>query len=144
MPQRRRGVQLKGGQKLRALRETLGYRMRDVELASNQIAQRFASEEFAIPPSRLSDIETKGIIPSIFRLYSFAAIYRREYRELLSFYGLELDGISADIRFGSPKATHVSEASSDVKEVRMPTRLDPGFSLEKTTDLRRAIEQWGT
>jgi hypothetical protein len=60
------GVQLNGGQRLRALRETLGYRMRDVELASNQIAQRFASEEFAIPPSRLSDIETKGIIPSIF------------------------------------------------------------------------------
>ncbi|MGD0792903.1 MAG: hypothetical protein ABR920_14145 [Terriglobales bacterium] len=118
--------------------------MRDVELASNQIAQRFESEEFAIPPSRLSDIETKGIIPSIFRLYSFAAIYRREYRELLSFYGLELDGISADISFGRPQKSHVSEASSNIRQVRMPTRLDPGFSLQKTTDLRRAIEQWGT
>jgi hypothetical protein len=117
--------------------------MRDVELASNQIAQRFESEEFAIPPSRLSDIETKGIIPSIFRLYSFAAIYRREYRELLSFYGLELDGISADISFGRPQKSHVSEALSNVGQVRMPTRLDPGFSLQKTTDLGRAIEQWG-
>jgi len=137
-------VQLNGGQRLRALRETLGYRMRDVELASNQIAQRFDSEEFAIPPSRLSDIETKGIIPSIFRLYSFAAIYRREYRELLSFYGLELDGISADISFGHPQKSHLSKALSNVTQVRMPTRLDPGFSLQKTTDLRRAIEQWGT
>jgi transcriptional regulator with XRE-family HTH domain len=136
-------VQLNGGQRLRALRETLGYRMRDVELASNQIAQRFDSEEFAIPPSRLSDIETKGIIPSIFRLYSFAAIYRREYRELLSFYGLELDGISADISFGHPQKSHLSKALSNVTQVRMPTRLDPGFSLQKTTDLRRAIEQWG-
>jgi hypothetical protein len=137
-------VQLNGGQRLRVLRETLGYRMRDVELASSQIAQRFASEEFAIPPSRLSDIETKGIIPSIFRLYSFAAIYRREYRELLSYYGLELDGISADIGFGHPQKSHVTEASSNIREVRMPTRLDPGFSLQKTTDLKRAIEQWGT
>ena len=137
-------MQLNGGQRFRALRENLGYRMRDVELASNQIAQRFQSEEFAIPPSRLSDIETKGIIPSIFRLYSFAAIYRREYRELLSFYGLELDGISADIGFGRPQKSHVSEALSNVTQVRMPTRLDPGFSLQKTTDLRRAIEQWGT
>ena len=143
-PERSGVVQLNGGQKLRALRETLGYRMRDVELASNQIAQRFDSEEFAIPPSRLSDIETKGIIPSIFRLYSFAAIYRREYRELLSFYGLELDGISADISFGHPQKSHLSEALSNVKQVRMPTRLDPGFSLQKTTDLKRAIEQWGT
>jgi transcriptional regulator with XRE-family HTH domain len=137
-------VQLNGGQRLRALRETLGYRMRDVELASNQIAQRFESEEFSIPPSRLSDIETKGIVPSIFRLYSFAAIYRREYRELLSFYGLELDGISADISFGHPQKSHVTEALSNVTQVRMPTRLDPGFSLQKTTDLRRAIQQWGT
>jgi hypothetical protein len=31
-----------------------------------------------------------------------------------------------------------------MSQVRMPTRLDPGFSLQKTTDLRRAIEQWGT
>ncbi len=137
-------MQLNGGQKLRALRETLGYRMRDVELASNQIAQRFENEEFAIPPSRLSDIETKGITPSIFRLYSFAAIYRREYRELLSFYGLELDSISADIGFGHPQKSHLSEALSNVKDVRVPTRLDPGFSLQKTTDLRRIIEQWGT
>jgi transcriptional regulator with XRE-family HTH domain len=137
-------VVLNGGQRLRTLRETLGYRMRDVELASNQIAQRFESDEFAIPPSRLSDIETKGIIPSIFRLYSFAAIYRREYRELLSFYGLELDDISADIGFGHPQKSHVTEASSNITQVRMPTRLDPGFTLQKTTDLKRAIEQWGT
>jgi len=137
-------VQLNGGQKLRALRETLGYRMRDVELASNQIAQRFDNEEFAIPPSRLSDIETKGTNPSIFRLYSFAAIYRRQYRELLSFYGLELDGIPADIGFGHPQKSHRSEALSNVTQVLVPTRLDPGFSLQKTTDLKRAIEQWGT
>jgi transcriptional regulator with XRE-family HTH domain len=137
-------VVLNGGQRLRTLRETLGYRLRDVELASNQIAQRFESDEFAIPPSRLSDIETKGIIPSIFRLYSFAAIYRREYRELLSFYGLELDDISADIGFGHPQKSHVTEASSNITQVRMPTRLDPGFTLQKTTDLKRAIEQWGT
>jgi transcriptional regulator with XRE-family HTH domain len=136
-------MQLNGGQKLRALREALGYRMRDVELASNQIARRFENEEFAIPPSRLSDIETKGIIPSIFRLYAFAAIYRREYRELLSFYGLDLDDISADMGFGHPQKSHLSEALSNVNQVRMPTRLDPGFSLGKTTDLKRAIEQWG-
>ena len=137
-------MQLNGGQKLRALREALGYRMREVEVASTQIAQRFDSEEFAISPSRLSDIETKGVIPSIFRFYSFAAIYRREYRELLSFYGLELDGISADLSSGHPQKSHLSEALSNVSHVRMPTRLDPGFSLQKTTDLRRVIEQWGS
>jgi len=136
-------VRPNGGQRLRALREILGYRMRDVELASNQIAQRLDNEEFAIPPSRLSDIETKGIVPSIFRLYSFAAIYRREYRELLSYYGFDLDDLPADVGHGRPQKSHVLEALKSVKEVRVPTALDPAFSFQKTTDLKRAIEQWG-
>ena len=130
-----------GGQRLRALREILGYRMRDVELASNQIAHRFENEEFAIPPSRLSDIETKGIVPSIFRLYSLAAIYRREYRELLSFYGFDLDDLPADVGHGRPQKSHLLEALNSVKEVRFPTALDPAFSFQKTTDLKRAIER---
>ena len=132
-----------GGPRLRALREALGYKMRDVESASARIAQKFDNDEFAIPPSRLSDIETKGIVPSIFRLYALAAIYRREYRELLAWYGIELDGIPADLGFGQPQRSHVSEALSNVNLVRLPTKLDPGFSLEKTTDLKRVIEQWG-
>ena len=72
-----------GGQRLRVLRESLGYTMRDVETGSLQVSRRLGNDEFAIPPSRLSDIETKGVIPSIFRLYTLAAIYRSDYRELL-------------------------------------------------------------
>jgi transcriptional regulator with XRE-family HTH domain len=136
-------VRTNGGQRLRALREALGYKMRDVESASVQIAQKFANEEFAIPPSRLSDIETKGIVPSIYRLYALAAIYRREYRDLLAWYGIELDGIPADFEFGRPQKSHVSEVLSNVNLVRMPIKLDPGFSFQKTTDLKRVIEQWG-
>jgi hypothetical protein len=117
--------------------------MRDVESASAQIAQKFDNEEFTIPPSRLSDIETKGIVPSIFRLYSLAAVYRREYRELLSWFGIELDRIHADIDSGHPQRSHVSEALNNIKVVRMPTKFDPAFSFKKTTDLKRVIEQWG-
>jgi len=136
-------MQLSGGQKLRALRESLGYRMRDVEVASDQIARRFENEEFSIPISRLSDIETKGVVPNIFRLYSFTAIYRCEFRELLSFYGLDLDGIAVDLSTGNAPKSHLFEVLNNVKQVRMPTRFDPGFSLQKTTDLGRAIQQWG-
>jgi len=132
-----------GGQKLRVVREALGFRMRDVEVASVQIARRFENEEFAIPPSRLSDIETKNIVPSIFRLYSLAAIYRRQYREFLAWYGVELDAISADLDRGRPQRSHLSDALGNVTEIRMPTKLDPGFSLQKTTNLKRVIEQWG-
>ena len=83
-----------GGQNLRVLREQLGLTMRDVENASTQIAQKRANDEFAIVPSRLSDIETKGVIPSIYRLYSLAVIYRRDVREILSWYGVDLNGMA--------------------------------------------------
>ena len=106
-----------GGPRLRALREALGYKMRDVESASIQIAQKFDNEEFAIAPSRLSDIETKGIVPSIYRLYALAAIYRCEYRDLLAWYGIELDGIPADVEFGRPQKSHPQSDLADHRVV---------------------------
>jgi transcriptional regulator with XRE-family HTH domain len=136
-------LELNGGYKLRALREALGCTMRDVESASLEIARRLDSEEFAIPPSRLSDIETKGVVPSIFRMYSMAAIYRREYRELLLWYGINLDEIHLDISASEPSQSHFSNASKNVTQVTMPVRMDPGFQLHKTSNFGRMIEKWG-
>ena len=118
--------------------------MRDIESASLQIARRLGSEEFAIPPSRLSDIETKGVVPSIYRLYSMAAIYRRDYRELLSWFGVDLNTIQLDIGGTQPPTSHLSTVSDSVTELSVPVQLDPGFSLEKTTNLGRMVEKWGT
>src|SRR5580700_8619546 len=120
-----------GGQSLRLLREQLGLTMRDVENASARIAQKHGNDEFAIPPSRLSDIETKGVVPSIFRLYTLAAIYRCDYRELLSWYGVDLNNIHADILSARPNRSHFSQVSDSATEARIPVRLDPGFSFSK-------------
>jgi transcriptional regulator with XRE-family HTH domain len=136
-------TRLKNGHKLRALREEFGYTMRDVEAASDQIARRLQNEDFAIPPSRLSDIETKGVVPSIFRLYSFAAIYRCDYGELLSSYGVDLNGIHTDLSAARPHRSNLFRAFNHVTEIRMPVRMDPGFALHKTTNFGRMIEQWG-
>ena len=137
------GVQQTGGQRLRVMREALGYTMRDVENGSLQVARRLANDEFAIPPSRLSDIETKGVVPSIFRLYTLAAIYRCDYRELLGWYGVDLNGIPADLASTRPNRSHFSHVSGSATEANIPVRLDPGFSISKTTNLARMIEQWG-
>jgi transcriptional regulator with XRE-family HTH domain len=136
-------VELSGGHKLRALRERLGCTMRDVESASLQIARRLDNEEYGIPPSRLSDIETKGVIPSIFRLYSLAAIYRRDYREFLSWYGVELNDIHLDVRISQPPSSHLTTVQQNVDQVSIPVRLDPGFAPQKTTNFGRMIEKWG-
>src|SRR5437899_864691 len=73
--------------KLRNAREKLGLTMGDVEAASQRLASKHTNEAYLITPGRLSDFETKGAIPSIVRLYSLAIIYRREFGELLSWFG---------------------------------------------------------
>jgi hypothetical protein len=117
--------------------------MRDVENASLQIAHRLGSDEFAIPPSRLSDIETKGVVPSIFRLYSMAAIYRQEYREFLSWYGVNLEDIHLDVGAVHPPYSHLSAASGNVTQTSIPVRLDPAFNFQQTANFGRMIERWG-
>jgi transcriptional regulator with XRE-family HTH domain len=79
------------GQHLRVLREQLGLTMRDVELASAAIAAKHGNDDFFVPLSRLSDIETKGVVPSMYRLYSLAVIYRSDLNRILTWYGIDMD-----------------------------------------------------
>jgi transcriptional regulator with XRE-family HTH domain len=132
-----------GGQNLRALREQLGLTMRDVETASAKVAARHGNEEYAVPPSRLSDIETKNIVPSIFRLYSFAVIYRRDLRDLMRWYGVDLNSTAVDLELISPPKSHFSEALANLANVQLPVRLDPSFDPRKTANFGRLVEQWG-
>ena len=132
-----------GGQKLRLLREQLGLTMRDVENASARIALKHDNDEFSMPLSRLSDIETKNVIPSIFRLYSFAVIYRQDMRVLMSWYGVDLNGLVFDLDVTMPPKSHVSEALANLSSVQMPLRLDPSFDPRRTVNFGRMVEQWG-
>lgn len=136
-------MELTGGSRLRALRESLGCTMRDVESASLQISQRLGSDEYTIPPSRLSDIETKGVVPSIFRLYSMAAIYRRDYRELLAWFGVDLNEILPDAALSHPRNSHFSNVAENISQASIPVRMDPAFNFQKTANLGRMIERWG-
>src|ERR1044071_10340127 len=84
------------GQKLKRARERLNLRYRDVEEASLRIAERHKNEEYIIALSRLSDIENKGTVPTIYRLYSLCAIYRLNVTEVLRWYGVDTSGLAAD------------------------------------------------
>lgn len=134
---------LKAGQKLRTVREQLGLTIRDVEAASARIADHHGNEDFALSLSRLSDIETKGVVPNIYRLYSLAVIYRLELRELLDWYGVCVDDTAADLARVAPPRSHKVEALGDLLTVRMPVKLDPGFDPRRTSNLGRMIERWG-
>jgi transcriptional regulator with XRE-family HTH domain len=78
----------KGGENLRKLREKLGLTMRDVEEASRRLARRHRNPRLIISPARLSVIEAKNVVPSIFRVYALSRIYDCTIQTILLFYGL--------------------------------------------------------
>src|SRR6266704_5202997 len=122
-----RVASLVAGNNLRASRERLGLTMRDVESASMRLAARHGNDEFVINPSRLSDIETKGLVPSIYRLYSLSIVYRCDLREILAWYGVDLTLSAADLHLSLPPKSHVEESLRSTSAVAIPTRLDPSF-----------------
>lgn len=132
------------GQKLKRVREKLGLRFRDVEEASQQLAELRGSDEFLIALSRLSDIENKGTVPSIYRLYALCTIYRLDPEEVLSWYGVPLASMAADAREITLGKTHLVNFSSiEGGDVQVPLSLDPGIDLKRTTYLSRMIQRWG-
>jgi hypothetical protein len=117
--------------------------MRDVEAAGAKIAARHGIDDFGIPLSRLSDIETKGVLPSIYRLYTLSVVYRRDFRELLSWYGIDVNITATDLHLSEPPRSHLANALESATLLKVPLALDPGFDPCCTTNFSRMIEQWG-
>jgi transcriptional regulator with XRE-family HTH domain len=97
------------GQKLKRARERLKLRYREVEEASQRIADRHGNAEYGIALSRLSDIENKGTVPSIFRIYSLCAIYRLELSEVLGWYGVRPAQLPSEAGELGLAATHLTQ-----------------------------------
>ena len=123
------------GQKLKHVRERLGLRYRDVEKASLRIAGRHGNAEFSIALSRLADIENRGTIPSLYRVYSLCAIYRLEPAEVLRWYGVGPADIAADAALIELDVTHLVQFGAPDAEsaILAPAAMDPGFDPRRTT-----------
>ena len=129
------------GQQLRQIRERLGLRYRDVVRASTQIAARHGKPEFQVGLSRLADIENKGTLPSAYRLYSLAAIYKLEFRAVLRWYGIDLDQLAADAMEVPLQSTTLLETETPHSALSpVPT---PAFDSRRTVYLSRLMKSWG-
>lgn len=132
------------GQKLRRARERLGFRVRDVEQASQKIAEKYGNSEFAVLINRISEIENKGIVPSLYKLYSLCAIYRLDFAEVMEWYGITLAALPTDSLLIEVSRTHVATFDAlDHAEAPVPLSLDPGLDLRRTTYVSRMIQRWG-
>ncbi len=132
------------GQRLKRVRERLGLKYREVEQASLSIARRRGNDEFAVVLSRLADIENKGTVPTMYRLYSLCAIYRLDMVDVLGWFGVDLTALPADAAAIELSATHpVAFNNLGAGLVQMPLGLDPGLDLRHTTHVSRFVQKWG-
>lgn len=131
------------GEVLRKTRERLGLTIRHVEAASLKLAEKYTNQDFGVSISRLSDIETKGVVPSIFKLYSLAAIYRMDVRKLLRLYGIDVSNLPSDHQLLTPPRTHRVTGLDFIESAQVPVRLDPGFDPKSTSILGRFVMNWG-
>jgi len=132
------------GQKLKQARERLGLRFREVQEASEKIAEKRKSDKYAMVINSLSDIENRGLVPTLHKLYSLCAIYRLDMDEVMEWYGIERGNIPEDSELAPTPRTHLAHFDpGDRREVRVPLSLDPGIDMSRTTFLSRMIQRWG-
>ena len=135
------------GGKLKRTRERLKMTYRDVEEASQIVAASRANDEFVIALSRLSDIENKGVVPTLFRMYSLCAIYRLDISEVLRWYGVPVDSLPADAARIDLDATHpvqFSAASGPGGGATQPAPpADQETDLGATAFLGNLVNRWG-
>ena len=132
----------RAGEKLKRVRERLKLTYRQVEEASQGIAERRGSGEFGIALSRLADIENKGTLPTIHRLYSLCAIYRLELEEVLRWYGVPVEQLSSEaLQTGMTETNLLPAGHSAI--VTLPQPSDGSIDLDKTTFLSQFIRRWG-
>lgn len=117
---------VRGGRALRNMRLQLGFTLSDVAGASQQIAASKGDLNYSLSPSRLSDIESKGIAPSIFKFYTLAIIYRTDLANLLGLYGVDLEPTgSSGLAVPTPRSTHLVSEAGPAADVW-------GFDTERT------------
>jgi transcriptional regulator with XRE-family HTH domain len=132
------------GQRLRRVRERLNLKFRDVEQASQLIAERHKNPEFGVLISRLSDIENQGTLPSLYRLYSLCCIYRLDINEVLGWYGVPLETMAADAGLVHLERTHsINFSVNGSAEATLPISLDPGIDLRRTFFVSELVQRWG-
>jgi transcriptional regulator with XRE-family HTH domain len=122
------------GLRLRQTREALGLTYRDVERASYQIALNRGRPDFILHISRLADIENRGVIPSLHKLYSLAAILHLDPMEISSWYEAPFHQTLHDGASFPPPRTHLSNFA--IPRV-MPDITDPSSESQNTELLQR-------
>ena len=133
------------GKRLKLLREKLGLTTREVEEKSRQIARERGNGEYYVSHTWVTDIENGEYTPSIYKFYTFSAVYHCPYDVIVSFFGLSMADLKRyQVSLGVPN-THLLVPGAGTAEgdsVSLPVRFKREFQLEKTHLLAEVVEKW--
>jgi transcriptional regulator with XRE-family HTH domain len=128
------------GLRLRQVRERLGLTYRDVERSSHELAANRGRPDFILHISRLADIENRGVIPTIHKMYTLAVIYHLNPLDIFRWYEVPMDEFFGDAAvFHAPQ----SHLMAPPVTLRIPVHFDPAFDPRRTEFLSRMVAQWG-
>ena len=131
---------MRPGLRLRQAREKLGFTYRDVERASYELAAQRGRPDFILHISRLADIENRGVVQGLHKVYTLAAVYHLNPLEIFRWHDAALDECFYDgAAFAAPQ-THPMAAPTSL---RVPLKFDPAFDPRRTELLSRTVEKWG-
>lgn len=107
------------GLRLRQARERLGLAYRDVERASFELAARRGRPELILHISRLADIENRGVVPGLHKLYTLAVVYHLNPLEIFRWYDVPIEDC-----FPDGGAFHAPQTHLAAPPVSLKTPLD--------------------
>jgi len=134
---------VQGGQKLKEIRNSRNIKVREVEEASQRIAEAKGDKRFGISDTWLTQIENGASEPSICKLFSLSAIYHVKVTDLMRLYGVDADEIERYETIATPQLTRLLPAGArgDNRAIRFPP--DPGPRQYKTSLAPRRTEMGG-
>src|SRR5467141_1854191 len=124
------------GLRLRQARERLGLTYREVERAGYELAARRGRSEFILHISRLAEIENRGVVPSLHKSYTLAAIYHLNPHDIFRWYDIPIDECFHD---GATVPTPQTHLLGPPTTMRIPMRFDPAFDPRRTAFLSRMV-----
>jgi transcriptional regulator with XRE-family HTH domain len=131
------------GWRLRRVRERLRLKYREVKQASDRIAEIHGNSEFRIGLSRLADIENKGTVPSIYRLYSLCSIYGLDLSTVLKWYGVEPEHVAAEAAHVQLETTRLLSVNAQECTVELPANITHALETGKTSYVAQQACRWG-
>jgi transcriptional regulator with XRE-family HTH domain len=133
-------VDMTPGLRLRQVRERLGLTYRDVERCSFELAAQRGRPDFVLHISRLADIENRGVVPTVHKMYTLAAVYHLSPLELFRWYEVPIEELFGDALASPAPRSHLM---APPVAMRLPIVFDPAFDPRRTEFLSRMVSEWG-